>query len=60
LAKIWSASLVQVNGWQRWFQPSQNRRIGATNSPTLATSPRRSAWRSMIERVRLGDELEEG
>ena len=35
MAKIWSASLIQVNGWQRWFQPSQNQRIAATNSPTL-------------------------
>ena len=24
LPRIWSASLVQANGWQRWFQPSQS------------------------------------
>ena len=29
-------------------QPSQNRPIAATGSCTLAKSPRRSAWRSMI------------
>jgi len=40
--------LVQVNGWQRWFQPSQNRRMVAMSSSTLAKSPRRSAWRWMI------------
>jgi hypothetical protein len=28
--------LVQANGWQRWFQPSQKRRIAAINSSTLA------------------------
>jgi hypothetical protein len=40
--------LVQVQGRQRWFQPSQNRRIAATSSSTLAKSPRHSACRSMI------------
>jgi hypothetical protein len=35
-------------GTTRWFQPSQNRRIVAISSSTLAKSPRRSAWRSMI------------
>jgi len=40
--------LVQRNGWQRWFHPSQNRPIAATNSSTLAKSPRRSAWRWMM------------
>jgi hypothetical protein len=40
--------LVQVNGWQRWFQPSQNRPIAATSTSTLVKSPRRSAWRSMM------------
>jgi hypothetical protein len=48
LARIWSASLVQLNGWQRWFQPSQNRLMAATSSWTLAKSPRRRAWRWMI------------
>jgi hypothetical protein len=42
--------LVQANGWQRWFQPSQKRRIAATSSVTLAKSPRRSACRSMVEK----------
>jgi len=40
--------LVQVKGRQRWFQLSQNRRIAAITSWTLAKSPRRSAWRSMM------------
>jgi hypothetical protein len=35
VAKIWSASLVQVNGWQRWFQPSQNRPIATTQRLAL-------------------------
>jgi len=48
LVRIWSASLVQVKGCQRWFPPSQNRRIAAISSSTLAKSPRRSAWRSML------------
>jgi hypothetical protein len=25
LPRSWSASLVQANRWQRWFQPSQKR-----------------------------------
>ena len=40
--------LGQANGRQRWFQPSQKRRIAATSSSTLAKSPRCSAWRWMI------------
>jgi hypothetical protein len=31
-------------------QPSQNQRIAAISSSTLAKSPRRSAWRSIIEK----------
>jgi hypothetical protein len=45
-----SASLVQAKGRQRWFQPSQKRRIAVTRSSMLAKSPRRSACRSMIEK----------
>jgi hypothetical protein len=40
--------LIQADGWQRWFQPSPNRRITATSSWMLAKSPRRRTWRSRI------------
>ena len=42
--------MVQVNGWQRSFQPSMKRRIAATRSLTLVKVPRRIAWRVMIEK----------
>jgi hypothetical protein len=50
LVRITSAGLVQANGWQCWFQEAQKRVIAAVRSVTLAKLPRRSAWRSMIEK----------
>jgi hypothetical protein len=41
--------LVQVKGRQRWFQPSQNRRIAASSSATLAKSPRVGAGHQLEE-----------
>jgi len=45
---IVSASLVQMNGWQRSFQPSMNRSIASISSRTESKLPRRMAWRVMI------------
>jgi hypothetical protein len=36
VVRIWSLSLAQAKGRQRWFQLSQNRRIAAINSSMLA------------------------
>ena len=43
-----SASLVQMNGSQRSFQPSMNARMASTSSRTESKLPRRMAWRVMI------------
>jgi len=48
LARMVSASLVQVNGAQRSFQASMWVSIAATRSLTLVKVPRRMAWRVMI------------
>ena len=45
-----SAVLVQMNGWQRSFQPSMKRWMAAIRSLTLVKLPRRMAWRVMIEK----------
>lgn len=53
-----SASLVQMNGSQRWFQPAMNWEMSSTSSATLVCVPRRMAWRDDPEvdlRVPLGD-----
>ena len=47
MVRISSAGLVQENGRQRSFQAAQKCLIAATRSVTL---PRRSAWRSTIEK----------
>jgi hypothetical protein len=44
----WSAILVQVNGWQRSFQPSMKVSIAVMRSLTDLKVPRRMAWRVMI------------
>ena len=45
---IVSASLVQMNGWQRSFQPSMNAVMASISSRTESKLPRRMAWRVMI------------
>jgi predicted DNA-binding transcriptional regulator AlpA len=45
---IWSAVLVQTNGWQRSFQPSMKARMAAVRSRTEVKVPRRMAWRVMM------------
>jgi hypothetical protein len=63
LVRIWSASLVQRGGWQRWCRPSPNRATAAVSSWTLATPPRRRAWRPMVATdtsTRLGQDPEVG
>jgi hypothetical protein len=57
------AGLFQTNGWQCWFQAVLKRLIAVMRSLTLAKSPRRSAWRSMIEKktsTRLSHDAEVG
>ena len=49
LARTWPASLVQRNGWQRWFQLSQNRAMVVVHHDM-----------QLPARLGLGDQLEEG
>ena len=48
LARMVSASLVQVKGWQRSFQASMKVSMAAMRSLTEVNVPRRIAWRVMI------------
>jgi len=48
-ARSWSAVLVQVNGWQRAFQPSMKVRILVARSRALVKVPRWMVSRSMRE-----------
>jgi hypothetical protein len=41
---IVSASLVQIKGWQRSFQPSMNAVMASISSRTEPKVPRRMAW----------------
>jgi len=50
LARMSSAGLVQASGRPCWFQAAQKRLIAVVSSLTLGKSPRRSAWRSTIEK----------
>ena len=45
---IWSAVLVQTNGWQRSFQASMKIPIAPVRSLTVVKVPRRMAWRVMM------------
>ncbi len=48
MVRISSAVLVQMNGWQRSFQPSMKVSIVAVSDFTEVKVPRRMAWRVMI------------